>query len=169
VCGIAAITGDCERFLGRPWVSKEGVTTPAGFKALIERDYPEAIELGRVLLSNKDTFGFMTWEEWCLHHWGTTWNAYAVGEWEIEYDCAKIRYDTAHHAAASVVLGLSFLFPGTEFELRYFLEELSLGGQGWFMDGVHVIDNFKPSEYGRMQSLYREIFGKDLPMRARSG
>jgi len=161
--GIAALTGDCEWYLTFPWVANQGITTPEGFRVMAERDYPEGIKFARKLLSNKENFGHMEWKEWCLQNWGTPWNAYSVGEWEFLHHQARIRFTTERHAALPVVIRLSYGFFEIPFELRYFNEDLTLGGKAFFLGGKYTIENFRRGEnLEGVQQIHREVCGEDL-------
>jgi len=73
------------------WVKENGIHTSAEFAKYVERERPQAIDLARKYVNNKQKFGHMTWREWCYANWGTKWNAYSVGEPEHLSDRAITR------------------------------------------------------------------------------
>jgi hypothetical protein len=163
--GIAAITGQCGKYLTYPWVKKERIFTDKDFAAYVERERPKAIDLARKYISNQEKFGHKTWWGWCVENWGTKWNAYSVGEPELLSDRATIRFNTAWSPALPVIARLSELFPSVELTLRYFDEGWSFAGEAFFAAGVHVDDCFAPSESDpRTRIIYREVYGEELPL-----
>ncbi len=47
------------------------------------------------------------WYDWCCQHWGTKWDAYEVGDWEIGNHMASIHYQTAWSPATQFYLHIS--------------------------------------------------------------
>ena len=161
--GLAALTGECERYLTFPWVKKLGIRTPDEFTAYVERERPAAIELAHKYISNKQKFGHATWREWCIANWGTKWNAYSVDEPEFLSDRAILRFDTAWSPAIPIIVRLSELFPSAELTLRYFDEGWNFAGEDFFKAGRCVDGFFAPDETdARTRFIYREVYGFDF-------
>ena len=162
--GLAAITGECKRYLTFPWVKEQGIRTAEQFTAYVERERPQAMELARKYLSNDQKFGHMTWRDWCYANWGTKWNAYSVSDWEFLPHRASLRFNTAWSPAIPVIVKLSVIFPLLGFELRYFDEGWSFAGEAFFKAGEHVDDCFEPAETDpRTRLIYRAVYGDDVP------
>jgi hypothetical protein len=162
--GLAAITGECTRYLTFPWVKDQGIRTAEEFAAYVERERPQAIELARKYLTNKQKFGHMTWRDWCYANWGTKWNAYSVDEPELLSDRAIARFDTAWCPAIPVTVKLSELFPSVALTLRYFDEGWSFAGEAYFWAGQHVDESFDPDANDpRTRIVYREVYNEELP------
>ena len=163
--GLAAITGECTRYLTFPWVKDQGIRTAEEFAAYVERERPQAIELARKYLTNKQKFGHMTWRDWCYVNWGTKWNAYSVDEPERLSDRAIVRFNTAWSPAIPVMVKLSELFPAVALTLRYFDEGWGFAGEAFFKAGEHVDECFEPAETDlRTGLIYREVYGEDVPV-----
>lgn len=61
----------------------------------LQQHGPGTVELGRTALDNIDKYGYSTWYDWCIHNWGTKWNAYNDGLLhETDHDL-YYRFDTA--------------------------------------------------------------------------
>jgi hypothetical protein len=163
--GIAAITGQCDKYLTCSWVKEQSIRTAEEFAAYVQRERPKAIDLGRKYLSNQQNFGHATWWGWCVENWGTKWNAYSIGAWEFGVNQAMIRFDTAWSPALPVIARLSELFPSLQFTLRYFDEGWGFAGEACFTAGIHVDDCFAPTDDDlRTRVLYREVYGAEVPL-----
>jgi hypothetical protein len=161
--GLAAITGDCTSYLTFPWVKDQGIGTAEEFAAYVERERPQAIELARKYLANKQKFGHMTWRDWCYANWGTKWNAYSVSEPEIVPERAVIRFNTAWSPAIPVIAKLSERFPSVPLILRYFDEGWGFAGEARFESGIHFDDCFAPdANDSRTRFIYVEVYDEDL-------
>jgi hypothetical protein len=57
--GLAAISGNCTRYLNFPWIKDRGIDTSTAFVAYVKREHPKAIELAHKYLSNHEKFGYM--------------------------------------------------------------------------------------------------------------
>ena len=62
--GVAAITGQCSKYLTCPWAKEKDLHTLAEFAAYVERERPQAVDLPRKYVSNRQKFGHATWREW---------------------------------------------------------------------------------------------------------
>jgi len=80
------------------------------------------------------------WWEWGIANWGTKWNAYTVGEWEISRSgtIASIRFETAWSPPEPVMLALSARFPGLDVSLEYADEMGNFLGVGRWRDGNQI-------------------------------
>jgi len=162
--GLAAITGNCSKYLTFPWVKENGIRTPPEFTTYVERVRPHAIELARKYLSNKQKFGHMTWREWCCANWGTKWNAYSVAEPEVFSGRAIIRFDTAWSPAIPIISKLAQLFPSITFMLTYFDEGWGFAGEAYFLAGKQQLDeSFIPDANDpKTRSIYRLVYDEEL-------
>lgn len=161
--GLAAITGKCERFLALPWVTKLGIRRAEEFAEYLHRENPSAIELGQKYLSNQQRFGYATWYDWRQVHWGTKWNAYAVGKLELLGDRAIIRFNTAWSPAIPVITRLSNVFSAMTFTLRYFDEGWYFAGQARIEAGEVEDARCRPeADDPNTHFIYWEVYGKKL-------
>lgn len=157
--GLAALTGECERYLTLHWLKELGIRTADEFGAYVERERPGAIELAQKYISNKQKFGHATWREWCIANWGTKWNAYSVHEPEFRSDRAILRFDTAWSPAIPIMIRLSERFPSV-LTLRYFDEGWNFAGEDFFKAGRCIDGFFEPDETDeRTRFIYREVYG----------
>jgi len=161
--GLAAITGDCKRYLTFPWVKDEGIHTAEEFKAYVEREHPHGIELARKYISNRQKYGHATWREWSNANWGTKWNAYSVGEWESLPGRLTIRFNTAWSPAIPVIVKLSELFPSVPSILRYFDEGWGFAGEALFESGTQIDECFAPDRNDeRTRAIYYQVYDEEL-------
>lgn len=161
--GLAAITGACARYLMFPCVKDQGIHTADEFRAFVEREHPQAIELARKYLANKQKFGHMTWRDWCVANWGTKWNAYSASTWDMFPNGAVIYFDTAWSPAIPAISSLSEMFTATAMTLRYFDEGWSFAGEAFFGSGLLEDNSFYPDEDDtRTLEIYREVYGTDF-------
>ncbi|MCO6042689.1 hypothetical protein NG895_02105 [Aeoliella sp. ICT_H6.2] len=137
--GVAVLNDRCHPFLTYPWVKRKGIRTAQQFRQYVERERPEAIELGKQYLDNQRQYGHTTWYSWRLEHWGTKWNAYNVSVQEESPLEAIIRFETAWSPAIPVVARLSELYPNVRFTLDYVDECLNFAGTAWIVAG-QVVD-----------------------------
>lgn len=79
---------------------------------------PEVIQLGHQYQDNIDKFGFATWYQWNIHHWGTKWNA---SEGTVFLDESGIRFTffTAWAPPHRALAALSKLWPDIDIENQY--------------------------------------------------
>lgn len=60
-------------------------------------------------------FGFASWYEWSLQHWGTKWNAYD----QKQVSDLIVRFNTAWSAPVPFLVALSLKHPSETFRLRW--------------------------------------------------
>ena len=65
-------------------------------------------------------YGYDNWYDWCIHNWGTKWNAYDI----INDDPGCICFNTAWSSPFPIIKELSKLFPKVKFTLKYADEDL---------------------------------------------
>lgn len=75
-----------------------------------ERD--KAYETGRQYVSNYEKYSFPTWYEWCIHNWGTKWNASDT----VILNTDTILFDTAWSNPEPVIMKLAEMYPDAEIE-----------------------------------------------------
>lgn len=107
-----------------PWIRSEGVTTREGLLSFLERARPEMMANADRYKANQEKYGFLTWYEWSISHWGTKWNAsnVTVGQPEVwgRESTVEICFSTAWSPPLPVIRRASELFPDLRFDLRYF-------------------------------------------------
>ena len=84
--------------------------------------------------------------DWCVHTWGTKWNAYSIRRKENK---TSIRYDfqTAWSPPIKVINAMAHMFPTLTFVLRYF--EMGVGFQGrYVIKGDEIIEDTNKKYYG---------------------
>lgn len=84
--GIAVLTNDLAALTGMlnyQWVKAANVTTIKDLKAFLVERNPRMLELAEKALDNVRDYGHPGWYDWARVNWGTKWNAYDVGDWEL--------------------------------------------------------------------------------------
>lgn len=90
-----------------------------------------------------EKYGAPNWYEWCINNYGTKWDCYDVGEWNI-VDCengmyrASISYCTAWSPATNFYENISESFPDLEFVHEFADEGGSFVGNETIKDGEVV-------------------------------
>ena len=66
----------------------------------------------------KAKYGASDWYDWSVNNWGTKWNAYEIGEWDVQSNkkIAAITYQTAWSPATEFFLNASVKFPKLSFK-----------------------------------------------------
>jgi hypothetical protein len=64
------------------------------------------------------------WRDWAMDNWGTKWNCYEVGEWDLEDGQAEIQFDTAWSTPAAAMIALSEQWPALTFRIEYADEDI---------------------------------------------
>lgn len=91
----------------RGWLrSDAGAETPDDVLDALVRDGMCNVNTGEVALDNIHDHSHPTWYDWCIEHWGTKWNAYA-----IEAEGREIRFSTAWSPPLPVIERLAREFP----------------------------------------------------------
>jgi hypothetical protein len=161
--GLAAVSGQSDAFSMHIWLKKLGLSSAWELSSYLERERPDAIELGRKYLRNREKFGHPTWYEWCTANWGTKWNAFSASTWEMLPDGAVIYFHTAWSPAIPVISCLSEMFTTTAMTLRYFDEGWSFAGEAFFGSGLLEDSSFYPDEDDpRTLEIYRKVYGADF-------
>lgn len=81
------------------------------------------------------------WYKWSIKNWGTKWNASHVGNWEIEGNQAKLRYNTAWSVATPFFLSVSKLYPNLQFKQIFADEGGDFIGKQIICNGEKIKDN----------------------------
>jgi len=84
-------------------------------------------------------YGCSNWYGRTKKHWGTKWNSYENGDWNICNDEATLYYETAWSPATAFYLNMSPQFPELTFKQTY-------ADEGGFYIGYNVIQNGKVIE-----------------------
>lgn len=146
--GYTAVNGDYKAIFDYPWVVKlmlDEHLSPTKINAMkssrpkfiawFEKHRPDAIALGRQVLSNVEKYGYKTWYEWRIEKWGTKWDAYEhrVGEPDT---CSYVTYfETAWSPAIPVLEAMSHAFPELNFRMAYADEGGGFAGVAHALDG----------------------------------
>ena len=85
------------------------------FREDTEEKKAEAIELGNRLIENYKKYGYASWYEWRINHWGTKWNSHNT---VIDAENKTIEFDTAwnapkplfHHISEKTDAKIAFLY-----------------------------------------------------------
>lgn len=95
---------------------------------------------------------------WRTNHWGTKWSAYAIGEWEDNYNKSTIFYETAWNPATDFYLYVSKLYPTLTFTQKYADEGGSYIGYNIIQQGS-VVDEQSYNWLSIDAMLLREELG----------
>lgn len=86
---------------------------------------------------NVQKYGYPTWYEWCVAHWGTKWNAYD----QFEEDLYNIEFDTAWAGVPDIVLKISERFPDVAIYYTFADEDCGNNtGDGYYENGEMYMD-----------------------------
>lgn len=120
--------------------------TTEAFKAWLLLEKPEVIRYGQQLLKNGRKYGYETWYEWRLDHWGVKWDV-DPARLEIVEDELKIRWESPWSSPTPVIRMISEKVPDVPFQLEWCdLDDL----KGWHSQewegGVMTSEDFEPTE-----------------------
>lgn len=105
--------------LSYSWVVELGITTQEGFLEMMEENHPESYALGKQMVANALEHGHIHWYPWSCQMWGTKWDAYSVGEWEISDVEASVCFDTAWSSPRPWLEAISEKHPDICFSNRW--------------------------------------------------
>jgi hypothetical protein len=87
------------------------------FMRLNDSKKEEAIKLGKLYAENVQKYGYPTWYEWSIEHWGTKWNAYQTPDERDTDD--TIYFQTAWSGVPELIQEVSKKFPGVELNYHW--------------------------------------------------
>lgn len=70
-----------------------------------KKEHPKEWELGKLAYENIQKYGYPTWFEWRIQHWGTRCNAYSCVE--LRQGDQTMRFETAWRRVLEIVRALS--------------------------------------------------------------
>lgn len=119
----------------------EGPRALDAIKLLLDIVEPDCRTLGLQSKLNRDKYGFSTWYDWSIHHWGSKWNACHV-ETEDFTDLAEpylwYAFDTAWSPVEPVLCAMSGQFPELTFEVVFKEECLGFHYRAVFKGGEKI-------------------------------
>ena len=107
-------------------------------KSRFEKEY-ESIshktmeDVGKAYIDNILEYGHDTWYEWCVHNWGTKWNA---AECTIGDNC--LEFETAWDPSIPITVELSKRFPSLKFIHEWADEGLYQCGKSEIYNGIET-------------------------------
>lgn len=143
--------------------SPEHPRTTEAFKAWLLLEKPEIIRYGQQLLKNRQKYGYETWYEWRLDHWGVKWDV-SDDDLEINDDDLMVRWEAPWSAPIPVIrmisekVGVPFSFEWCD------LDDL----KGWHSQewegGVMTHEDFEPDpEYQEEEEDLYAVLKREHP------
>src|SRR5258706_9774420 len=127
--GYDALHGDWQRIAGYAWIARHGPFETreallAHLRALdAKEDQPgnRYLEQGRAYADSGARFGYPTWWEWRIAHWGTKWNLDSDSfTLEADEPCGlSMWFDTAWSPALPILEALTQRFPELSLRMIY--------------------------------------------------
>lgn len=122
---------------------------------------PDCWELGRTAFQNIQKYGFPTWYDWSLKHWGTKWNA---------YQCVPLRagdhtmsFQTAWNGVPELIKQLSKKYPEQTVTYRWADENIGYHvGEEIFKNGTVIGSRIPQNASREAYEMAAEIMGVDL-------
>lgn len=93
----------------------------------------------RVELQEK--YGFASWYEWSINHWGTKWNSEGASEFENGFELR-----TAWGCPTPIFLALSKKFPEISFKIEYADEDIGYNCGSFVVKDDKIIADYSPVE-----------------------
>ena len=81
----------------------------------------DTLSAGQAVISNFLQYGYGDWYGWCIHNWGTKWNAYEMCP-DAGENC--VRFLTAWNPPIPIMDKLSKMFPGVKVDLQWSDEDI---------------------------------------------
>lgn len=142
---------DLKDILAYPWVKSEGINNYDDLaKFLVNKGSANLVE-GQKALDNIKNYGCKDWYSWACSNWGTKWNSYDNGEWNIGVNDASIYFETAWSPPMPVIHALSVKYPTLKFKISYADEGGGFLGYTTFKNGKSKEKEFKWYENGTCQ------------------
>lgn len=143
--------------LGEAWLKDIGSDDPKAVLAHFEREHPECLEMGRKYLANREKYGFPTWYEWSVAHWGTKWDLCddTDAEFTDRDTAASLRYafDTAWSPPLPWLTKVAADWPSLRFSLEWVEPGVDCAGRTDFVDGEPAY----VKEFQTLASFYYEV------------
>ena len=100
---------------------------------------PDEWELGKQAFQNIQKYGHSTWYHWCIHNWGTKWNAYGY-DTDTNYKMGdNLWFQTAWSAPHPILEKLSDMYPDLRFEHEWADEDIGYNcGRLVYFNGGYV-------------------------------
>lgn len=138
--GYDAWYGNAGRILEYPWVKDAGVTSQEQLKEFLRAEDSLYEEMANRYKDNLERFGFPTWYEWAVQHWGTKWGLYEVQPTCADFEYRQISYTllTAWSPPVPVIQAMSKQFPSLMFCLDYFEGGAGFMGSCVYENGQEV-------------------------------
>ena len=126
-----------------------------------KKEHPDAWELGRQAYENIQKYGYPTWFEWRIQHWGTRCNAYSCVE--LRQGDQTMRFETAWRRVLEIVRALSKKYPDQTVTYRWADAELGADvGEAVFQNGK-IADVHIPKPHSKeAHQLAQDIMKNDL-------
>lgn len=122
----------------------------------MEKGQETSPELGKKAYENYKRYGFTDWYDWCVHYWGTKWNAVSVESGE-DY----LQFETAWSAPIPVITALAQRFPDIGFTHIWADEDIGQNcGQVQYADGKPQEWYIPDAESSDAYDLYEECWGE---------
>jgi len=158
--GLYSQKSTLESYLDYPWVMAAGIKTVDEMKAYIEKERPEAIELGKLADKAWRETGHTSWYTWCTENWGTKWNAYSFSHERLDDGTLEMKFDTAWSVPLPVLMALS-----EREEIQDLVIKIVAFDEGWNFAYVGGIDHgdFRGESVKATDQLYEEVYGEPNP------
>ena len=110
-----------------------------------DEEKAERIRIGEEL---KAKYGVDNWYDWSCENWGTKWDAYDVGEWDVDEGGGGTWFNTAWSPPVPWLKATSAKFPRVTFEMSYTDEACCYCGRVKFKGGV-LLEEYNPEPYSK--------------------
>lgn len=89
-------------------------------------------EEGAAWLRNVADYGFGSWYEWSIEHWGTKWNAYEFRRVDETEARSEVMFDTAWSPPLPIFEKMAERWPSLRFQIFSYDEGGNFACKGWF-------------------------------------
>lgn len=117
------------------------------------------IELGEKYIENEQKYGFSTWYEWRLEHWGVKWNASNVEYTDMQDDFFAVCFMTAWSFPLDIFNVITKQFPSITVDVEFCEESKDFAGVYHSSNGEREVEFF--DDYNEIERLYKELICDD--------
>ncbi len=130
----------------------------------LKRNYVDELdtfyELGKMYVDNYKNYGATTWYEWCIHNWGTKWNAL---DSEYSSENNELTFTTAWDGVPNLIHILAKNYPDVSISYNWGDEDYfgNALGEVNFADGKITYENIPEDLSDEAYDMATKFFGCD--------